>query len=55
MSVVAGAAAPETVAVAEAPGDDPGPGCPAGRVTSSWPFGVQAPLKTVPASASRLS
>src|ERR1700730_10249016 len=56
MSVVAfGAGGPDTVAVADGLADDPTPGCPAGRVTSSWPAGVQLPLKTVPASASRLS
>src|SRR5256714_14248813 len=56
MSVVAlGAAGAAGVAVAEGPLDAPGPGWPAGRVTSNRPARGQLALKTVPESANRLS
>src|SRR2546423_13472951 len=53
-SVVAfGAGGPEGVALADGLGE-PGPSCPAGRVTSSSPPGVQEVPRMVAAPASRL-
>src|ERR1700693_1310395 len=55
-SVVAcGAGGPDGVAEADGLGDAPGPGCPTGRVARTWPVGVHAALRRVPASARRLS
>ena len=53
-SVVALGAGELGVALADAVGA-PGPNCPTGRVTRIWPAGVQAALRMVPESPSRLS
>src|ERR1700675_651389 len=55
-SVVAfGVGGPAGVAEDDGLGDDPGPGCPTGRVTRTWPVGAHAALRMLPESASRLS
>ena len=48
-------AEPKAVAVGDWLGSVAGPGRPPGRVTSSWPAGVQVAARILPESASRLS